>query len=432
MDEKGGFLVELGSVPSAILQRLEDEFPTFVPVQDLAQFAGIPEAQVHKVIRALGALERTLIFEESSAVGGEVSYGIKRVNELEESRVPFGGRFSEKEVVTVPVPGPERVVEVPGPERVVEKLVPEPIVVGSAIPAPQLVPGRKNTSARKAPAVVHKGAASDRDLEKLWVWPDNPGPAERVKGFIDPVWFSRMDYMVSHGSHISLEGPVSTGKSTAWRELAARYSKPLVSISCDGGLQRREIQGTMHAEEGRTYNYASRYAAACVSGWFACFNEANSANPNDLMFLNAQLAEPYIVYLFGHDFPIHPDFRCCITWNKGLIGTRPLPQSLLDRFFPIEVGYPDDTMLTKLLILHGASTMSLVERLVKVCRALWQTNLTWQLSLRRIYDALMIIGATQTPSETPVVAEALLSAIMPTVPVTERVQVANIISQTLG
>jgi hypothetical protein len=57
--------------------------------------------------------------------------------------------------------------------------------------------------------------------------------------------------------------------------------------------------------------------------------------------MNGQLATPYEVQLHGRSFPVHPEFRVVVTYNPGLVGTKPLPPAFKDRFFPIKLAFPD-------------------------------------------------------------------------------------------
>lgn len=168
-----------------------------------------------------------------------------------------------------------------------------------------------------------------------------------------PSYFKAFQAMVRLGKHIALSGPPSVGKDTDVEYLAALEGKPLVTVSGDAGLRKRDLIGSPEMVNGSSYFLVSEFAAAVVKGWWACITEVNAAEPDSLLLLNSVAAPPYTINIRGRMYPVHPDFRLFITFNPGLIGTKPLPQAFRDRFYPIQIPFLNRDELRERLIAHG-------------------------------------------------------------------------------
>jgi len=222
-------------------------------------------------------------------------------------------------------------------------------------------------------------------------------------GFDKPAFFETMRKMIELGKHISLEGPPGVGKDTAVQELAAQEGKVLVTLGGDGGFRKRDLTGSPQISNGTSFWEAGEYVTAAVNGWWVLITEINAADADALIYLNNQLAPPYIVTLSGKAYPVHPDFRLFVSYNAGLVGTKPLPQSLKDRFFSIKVPFFSEAMLTKRLTkMVGDSELSesfaeseSFKMIVKFGLEMWQAHengkLRYQVTTRRLYDACVLM-----------------------------------------
>lgn len=229
-------------------------------------------------------------------------------------------------------------------------------------------------------------------------WPQQPPVPRSLKAKFDkPSYFSVMEMMVDANRHIALEGPPGVGKDTAVVELAAQQRKPLVTIGGDAGFRTSDLTGKTHISNGHSYHEVGDYVAAVVNGWWVLMTEVNAADPSALMFINRQLAAPYVVNLGGKSYPVHPDFRLFVTYNNGLVGTKPLPQSFKDRFFSIKVPFFSEVALRKRLISMGMPVVvndphNYSERIVTFGVRMWDAHmrgaLKYQITTRRLIDAV--------------------------------------------
>ena len=273
--------------------------------------------------------------------------------------------------------------------------------------------------------VMHVGQAAVRspngqveEVDPLR-WPDAPPTIAKMDKFDKPRWFDLMEGVVERGRHIALEGPPGTGKDTAVQQLASKLGKTLVTIGGDAGFRRRDLVGTAHISNGSSRFEVGEYVAAAINGWWVLLTEVNAADPDALMYINAQLAPPYIVTIQGRAYPVHKDFRIFVSYNHGLIGTKPLPQSFKDRFFSIKVPFFTEFGLTKRLRAMGPwDEQPRYERghsiVVQFGIQMWDAQergqMRYQITTRRLADALMLIDVMGTePREA--IKQAVIAAI---------------------
>lgn len=261
------------------------------------------------------------------------------------------------------------------------------------------------TIIKKAESVSAGVLTSSNDneaTESPIMFPETPFVPARMKNFRKPVWYDRMKMMVGAGKHIALAGPPGIGKSTAVEQLAADNHIPLVNISSDAGLRRRDLTGNVELVNSHTQFMVAEYVAAAVNGWWVKIDEVNAAEPDALMFLNSQIAPPYTVNFYGQSMKVHPDFRLFVTYNPGLTGTKPLPESLKDRFFPIKLQFPTTSQLRKLLEANGMPSQNLYEGtydwtqvIVEYGRMAWESHemgrMRYQITPRRLMDAVDLV-----------------------------------------
>ena len=260
--------------------------------------------------------------------------------------------------------------------------------------------------------------SSEKDNEDALRWPVAPQIIEEMDNFDKPRWFELMKAVVSKGKHIALEGPPGVGKDTAVQQLAAQERKVLVTIGGDAGFRRRDLVGTAHISNGSSRFEVGEYVAAAVNGWWVLLTEVNAADPDALMYINAQLAPPYVVTMQGRAFPVHEDFRIFVSYNHGLIGTKPLPQSFKDRFFSIKVPFFTEAGLRKRLQSMGMSLLSKYEMansiVIQFGLQMWDAHvrgqMRYQVTTRRLSDALMLTDTLGYPAK-DAITKAVIAAI---------------------
>lgn len=247
-------------------------------------------------------------------------------------------------------------------------------------------------------------------------WPDAPPLIDGMGDkFRTPSWFGIMKAMVKAGRHIALQGPPGVGKDTAVQELAAMEGKPLVTIGGDGGFRRRDLVGGVQIANGRSFHEVAEFAAAVVNGWWALVTEVNAADADALIFLNQIMAAPYVIQVGGKSYPVHPDFRLFVSYNAGLVGTKPLPQSFKDRFYSIQVPFFKQSQLEAILVSHGAAYSTSTTEIAKYGVTLWDAHvrgqLRYQVTSRRLMDAVELLNLGLVMSVREALELAVVAAI---------------------
>lgn len=262
--------------------------------------------------------------------------------------------------------------------------------VVSVVPTP--ISSSRTDTIPQLPSAVVSDQPEVTDIR----WPSTPPIIESMGDmYREPSWFQVMDKMVKAGRHISLAGAPGVGKDTGVQELAARNGKVLVTVGGDAGFRKRDLVGQMQISNGKSFLEVAEYAAAVVNGWWALISEVNAADADAIMFLNGQLAAPKTIVIGGRAYPVHPDFRLFISYNPGLVGTKPIPQSFKDRFFSIQIPWFRADQLKRLLTAHGAPEQPWLEYIVKYGLLLWDTSvrgsIRYQVTPRRLMDAVTLM-----------------------------------------
>jgi len=192
--------------------------------------------------------------------------------------------------------------------------------------------------------------------------------------------------------------------------------KVLVTVSGDAGFRRKDLVGSLQIANGRSFFEVAEYAAAVVNGWWALVTEVNAADADALLFMNSQMAPPYVINIAGKAYPVHPNFRLFVSYNPGLVGTKPLPQSFKDRFFSIQVPFFTEARLRSLLVANGApEDIVWVEEIVQFGMLMWKAHergqMRYQVTSRRLMDAVELMKCDIVTSTIEAINLAVISAI---------------------
>lgn len=259
-----------------------------------------------------------------------------------------------------------------------DKKPPKPDMKGkTSTPTPE-PSGNDNGNSTKETEVIFPPAPDVVDVEEDYAYFDHPDYYKLLKS-----------KLLEYSLHIAMKGPPGFGKSSAFEYMAGEEFKPLVNVNADAGLRARQLIGGM-TDNGRFE--VAEFAAAVVNGWWAKIDEVNGADPDALLALNSLLAPPHRINIHGRMYKVHPQFRLCVTYNPGLTGTKPLPTSLMDRFYHIPVNFPTESRLKKMMAANGID-MSLpeVQQIVKFTTAMFkaraENRIRYEITMRRLVHA---------------------------------------------
>ena len=254
-----------------------------------------------------------------------------------------------------------------------------------------------------------------QDLEQRLVFTDAPPGIEPMENFVTPQWQDTMRKMVLKGKHVALSSMPGTGKDTSVLQLAAEQSKIMVTLGADSGLRKRDLVGSVQIANGQSFFQVAEPAMAMVQGWWLLISEVNSADPDALMLLNSVLAPPNVINIGGRMYPVHPDFRLFITYNPGLVGTKPLPPSFKDRFFSIKIKPLSPQRMASILKANGAEDMDPfeLEQVVLFGKVMTDAQdrgaLRYQITTRRLMDACILLELGESLQDA--LSDAVIGAI---------------------
>jgi len=160
--------------------------------------------------------------------------------------------------------------------------------------------------------------------------------------------WTRLDHHTRKGVFIS--GPTGSGKTTYIEQFFARLRVPLVRFTWKPRQEAQEVLFTQTLENGNVKNLEQGIVLAAKHGWPVLINEADLADPAELMALNDVIDKGLITLPDGTVIQAARGFMVFVTANTAgsmdetgsYAGTRPLNAATLRRFFFIELGYASE------------------------------------------------------------------------------------------
>lgn len=271
-------------------------------------------------------------------------------------------------------------------------------------------------AAQAASKDSNRGSKPEGKPETELHFPPTPNKRKALANFQQPDWYTRMVAALDAGKHVALAGPPGIGKSTAPEQYFIAKGQDFCIVNGDAGFRRRDIEGTTEISNGTTFFHVAEFAAAAINGWACILNEVNAADPDALIWINGVLEEK-IINLHGKMYPVHPNFRLVVTYNPGLVGTKALPQAFKDRFFPVKLGFPKKDLLKRIIcaktgVNEFASYMNSILRFAEEAWAAQEKGtLRYQLSPRRLFDAVFLLDKGTTSSVKDAIRWAVIDAV---------------------
>lgn len=156
-----------------------------------------------------------------------------------------------------------------------------------------------------------------------------------------------------HHDGLWLTGPMGSGKSSLVVETAARLNLNVVQVNGKRRLEIADLVGHLTVIGGDVLFQDGPLTLALRHGWWLLLNEADLVDPGELAGLNTVLdGGPLVIPENGGEvIPPAPGFGLICTANTvglgdgaGLyVGAQRMNAALLDRFWVVEVDYPDPT-----------------------------------------------------------------------------------------
>lgn len=166
---------------------------------------------------------------------------------------------------------------------------------------------------------------------------------------------------LAHGGNVFLAGPAGTGKTEFAKQVAARWQRPFVRISCNGQTEAPTLVGGMGLKDGATVWRDGQLAAAIRRpGTVVLIDEPSFASAGALAVLQAVLDSDRALHVdeTGEVIPVADDVLFIVADNTAgtgdetgqYEGTRIMNRALLDRFaVTVAMDYLDPTAEARLL-----------------------------------------------------------------------------------
>ena len=143
------------------------------------------------------------------------------------------------------------------------------------------------------------------------------------------------------GGNVLLEGVPGIGKTRLIRSLGRVFSLPFSRIQFTPDLMPADITGTNVLEKDEKGNAVYTFRPGPIFSHIVLADEINRATPKSQSALLEAMQE-HTVTVDGKDYRMEEPFFVLATQNPvDFVGTYPLPEAQMDRFFMrVSIGYP--------------------------------------------------------------------------------------------
>lgn len=203
-------------------------------------------------------------------------------------------------------------------------------------------------------------------IDPEYVWSEHAAPALAA---------------LAAGENVFLTGPAGTGKTTFAKQIAARYGRPFVRISCNDQTDAPTLVGMPGLKDGATTWEDGQLAAAVRRpGTVILIDEPSAARPGALMILQGVLDDDRTLAIAdtGERIPVAPGVLFLAADNTAgtgdesgaYEGTRTMNRATLDRFaLTIPIKYLPAKQETKLLQARAGLDATRAGHLVRLANA---------------------------------------------------------------
>lgn len=212
--------------------------------------------------------------------------------------------------------------------------------------------------------------------------------------------WTRLEHHPRKGVFIS--GPTGSGKTTYIEQFFARLRVPLVRFTWKPRQEAAEVLFTQTLENGNVRSVEQGIVLAAKNGWPVLINEADLADPAELMALNDVIDKGLITLPDGTVIQAARGFMVFVTANTAgsmdetgsYAGTRPLNAATLRRFYFIELGYASEEKELEWLRNQFAGYIKVEENVLKAAVSV-------ATKLRQAYDGTLDGLRMQHPLSRP-------------------------------
>lgn len=211
---------------------------------------------------------------------------------------------------------------------------------------------------------------------------------------------------------LMLKGPTGCGKTRFVEYMAAKLSRPLITVSCNEDTTATDLLGRHLLIGGETRWADGPVTRAVREGAILYLDEVAEARADAIVVIHSLTDHRRELFLDRTGETLHapPDFMLVISYNPGYQRSlRELKSSTRQRFIGLGFGYPTEDTEAKILTgetgIDDKQARSLVS-IAKKVRSLTELSLLESVSTRLLVDAAKLIRAGLPPRYAATVAIA--------------------------
>jgi nitric oxide reductase NorQ protein len=171
---------------------------------------------------------------------------------------------------------------------------------------------------------------------------------------------------------VLLKGPTGCGKTRFVRFMAARSSRPLVTVACQEDLSAADLTGRFLLEGGETVWRDGPLTRAVREGGICYLDEVVEARADVLTVLHPLADDRRRLPLdrLGEDVAAPDGFLLVVSYNPGYQSvSRELKESTRQRFVSIAFDYPPEEVEAEIVAVESGCAPAVAADLVRMGRA---------------------------------------------------------------
>ena len=199
-----------------------------------------------------------------------------------------------------------------------------------------------------------------------------------------------------------LKGPTGCGKTRFVEHMAARLSRPLVTVSCHDDLTAADLVGRYLIGDGNTVWVDGPLARAVRQGAICYLDEVVEARKDTTVVLHPLADDRRVLPIerTGELLQAPPEFMLVVSYNPGYQNLlKSLKPSTRQRFVALTFDYPTPEIERRILMAESGIDEALATRLVKLASAL--RRLTDQDLEETVSTRLLVMAARLMASGLP-------------------------------
>lgn len=175
------------------------------------------------------------------------------------------------------------------------------------------------------------------------------------------------------GHALMLKGPTGVGKTRLVEAMAARLSRPLVTVSCHEDLTSADLVGRFLLKGGDTVWVDGPLTRAVRTGSLCYLDEVVEARADTTVVVHSLTDHRRELYVerMGETIAAPPEFMLVVSYNPGYQSIlKDLKPSTRQRMASIELGFPPSEVELEVVLAESGVDRAVAENLVRLGNAI--------------------------------------------------------------